>query len=89
MEEENRLTIGVLALQGAFIEHVRSLHATDEKIKVVMVKKESDLSGLQGLIIPGGESTTMKIVGRRQPGLLEALQKWIQNGNPTMVTIAD
>lgn len=83
--EENSLTIGVLALQGAFIEHAKSLHATGVPVKVVMVKKESDLSGLHGLIIPGGESTTMKIVGSRQMGFLEALKQWIWDGNPTMV----
>ncbi|KGK89425.1 glutamine amidotransferase [Desulfosporosinus sp. HMP52] len=49
--------VGVLALQGAFREHRQVL----EKLgcDVVEVRKTSDLDGIQGLIIPGGESTTI------------------------------
>ena len=49
--------IGVLALQGAFVEHVKIL----EKLGVtaVQVRLPNDLDGLDGLIIPGGESTTI------------------------------
>ena len=53
----DRLTIGVLALQGAFREHVRVLGALGAN--VVEVRLPRDLSGLDGLVIPGGESTTI------------------------------
>ena len=48
--------IGVLALQGAFIEHV---HAGTARVETREVRLPSDLEGLDGLIIPGGESTTI------------------------------
>lgn len=51
------MKIGVLALQGAFREHVYSLEALD--VTAVAVRKPSQLEGLEGLIIPGGESTAI------------------------------
>ena len=49
------MQIGVLAVQGAFIEHIHML----EKLGVscVELRQRSDLSGIDGLILPGGEST--------------------------------
>lgn len=52
------LKIGVLALQGAVIEHIRAIEACGAE--AVAVKKVEQLEGLDGLIIPGGESTTMR-----------------------------
>jgi 5'-phosphate synthase pdxT subunit len=49
--------IGVLALQGAFREHARALRALDAE--VVEVRLPDELDGLDGLVIPGGESTTI------------------------------
>ena len=49
--------IGVLALQGAFREHVRALRAAGAD--VVEVRLPEQLDGLDGLVIPGGESTTI------------------------------
>lgn len=51
------MKIGVLALQGAFIEHVKMLESLGAT--AVQVRLPSDLEGLDGLIIPGGESTTI------------------------------
>jgi 5'-phosphate synthase pdxT subunit len=51
------LRIGVLALQGAFREHARALHALGAEVREVRLPDELD--GLDGLVIPGGESTTM------------------------------
>lgn len=51
------MKIGVLALQGAFIEHVKMLERLG--VTAVQVRLPSDLQGLDGLIIPGGESTTI------------------------------
>ena len=50
--------IGVLALQGDFAEHIEMLE--NLSAKAVKVKKHSDLNKLDGLIIPGGESTAIK-----------------------------
>jgi 5'-phosphate synthase pdxT subunit len=51
------LTIGVLALQGSFAEHIHILQ--DMEVTAVQVKLPHQLDGLDGLIIPGGESTTI------------------------------
>ena len=50
-------SVGVLALQGAFREHVRAL--ADVGLDAVEVRRADELAGLAGLVIPGGESTTM------------------------------
>jgi 5'-phosphate synthase pdxT subunit len=61
--------IGVLALQGAFIEHLDTLKSIG--VEGVRVREPADLDGVSGLIIPGGESTTMRQLidrwGLRQP----------------------
>ena len=51
------MKIGVLALQGAFIEHINILRELG--VEAVEVRLPDDLAGLDGLIIPGGESTTI------------------------------
>jgi 5'-phosphate synthase pdxT subunit len=51
------MKIGVLALQGAFIEHIKMLRELG--VEAVEVRLPADLEGLDGLIIPGGESTTI------------------------------
>ena len=51
------MKIGVLALQGAFIEHIKILRELG--VEAVEVRLPADLNGLDGLIIPGGESTTI------------------------------
>ena len=51
------MKIGVLALQGAFIEHINILRGLG--VDAVEVRLPADLEGLDGLIIPGGESTTI------------------------------
>ena len=51
------MTIGVLALQGAFIEHVYALERLGVTAREVRLPR--DLDGLDGLILPGGESTTI------------------------------
>ncbi len=52
------MKIGVLAVQGAFVEHVRVLDAIG--VEPVEVRLPEQLAGLSGLILPGGESTTMR-----------------------------
>jgi 5'-phosphate synthase pdxT subunit len=59
MEQSSQpsLRIGVLALQGAFIEHIKQLWSLG--VEGREVRLPADLDGLDGLIIPGGESTTI------------------------------
>ena len=64
------MKIGVLALQGAFIEHRKKLEKLG--VEVVEVRLPRDLEGLDGLIIPGGESTTIGKLAAEY-GLIEPL----------------
>lgn len=77
-------TIGVLALQGAFIEHVKILRRLGAETREVRLP--ADLDGLDGLIIPGGESTT---IGKLAVtfGLIEPLRTFAQQ-HPTWGTCA-
>jgi len=69
--------VGVLALQGDFSQHVHSLE--QQGIEVVMVKVPADLKDLDGLIIPGGESTTIaKLL--KSTKLDEAIKKRVKAG---------
>ena len=77
--------IGVLALQGAFAEHALMVRRTGAR--AVEVRKPEQLDGLDGLIIPGGESTTMGLVAARW-GLVEPLRRWVRQGRPTWGTCA-
>jgi 5'-phosphate synthase pdxT subunit len=79
------LTIGVLALQGAFQEHVKMLEKVG--VRAVEVRKPGELEGLDGLIIPGGESTSMALIAERW-GLVEPLRAWVHGGKPTWGTCA-
>ena len=67
------MKIGVLALQGAFIEHSKILQKLG--VDVVEVRLPHDLDGLDGLIIPGGESTTIGKLARRFD-LMEPLRQF-------------
>jgi 5'-phosphate synthase pdxT subunit len=68
---DRRPRIGVLALQGAFREHVRALR--DAGADAAEVRLPEQLDGLDGLVIPGGESTTMTKLARLY-GLDEAIR---------------
>lgn len=77
--------IGVLALQGAFREHVRALEACG--VRTRLVRLPDDMEGLDGLVIPGGESTTMTMLMERM-GLLEPVAGAVRGGLPTLGTCA-
>jgi 5'-phosphate synthase pdxT subunit len=79
------MTVGVLALQGAFIEHEKILRRLG--VEVVEVRLPAHLEGLDGLIIPGGESTTIGQVAERW-GLLEPLRAFARAGRPVWGTCA-
>jgi len=78
-------TIGVLALQGAFDAHVQHLNALE--VGVRLVKTEADLEEIDGLIIPGGESTTMSNL-LVASGLGQTLTQKIDDGFPIFGTCA-
>jgi len=77
--------IGVLALQGSFPLHIASLERCGARTR--RVRKPADLEGLSGLVIPGGESTTMENLALRC-GLFEALGKAGRDGLPIFGTCA-
>ena len=69
-----RPRIGVLAIQGDFAAHARALE--EAGADAVEVRKPAELEGLDGLILPGGESTTfLKFLER--DGFLESLQRFV------------
>lgn len=76
---DERLKIGVLALQGAFVEHYHLLEGLG--VTVVEVRLPEHLKRLDGLIIPGGESTAMGLIAERW-GLIGPLRAWVQSGKP-------
>ena len=82
----NSLKIGVLAVQGAFIEHEKIMDALGAKY--VELRQASDVSqSLDGIILPGGESSVQgKLL--RELGMFENLKALIQKGIPVLATCA-
>jgi 5'-phosphate synthase pdxT subunit len=76
---------GVLALQGAFIEHVQMLRSLG--LEAVEVRLPDQLPGLDGLIIPGGESTTIGKLALAY-GLVEPIRRLAKEGLPLWGTCA-
>jgi 5'-phosphate synthase pdxT subunit len=84
-EYEGRERIGVLALQGDVQEHVEILKKLG--VEPVEVRTVEDLAGLAGLIVPGGESTTIgKIMV--ESGLLDGIRSFFYKGGPVWGTCA-
>ncbi len=80
-----RPRIGVLALQGAFAAHARVL--TDLGAEAVEVRRPDQLDGVDGLVMPGGESTTMSML-LESSGLFDPLAKRLADGLPVLGTCA-
>jgi 5'-phosphate synthase pdxT subunit len=78
-------TIGVLALQGDVREHLAVLERLGAH--AIRVRRPAELEACDGLVVPGGESTTMAKLARTFE-LFEPLQKQIQQGMPTFGTCA-
>jgi 5'-phosphate synthase pdxT subunit len=77
--------VGVLALQGGFVEHVAALRRLG--VEAFPVRLPAELKGLSGLVIPGGESTTIgKLIG--DYGLTDGLNESIREGMPVLGTCA-
>ena len=80
-----KLKIGVLSLQGGVIEHINHIHRLGHE--GVEIKNLEDINGLQGIILPGGESTTIgKLL--RETKMLMPLREKIISGLPVWGTCA-
>lgn len=85
------MRIGIIAVQGAFIEHEKQLISIadhfNEQIECIQIRKKSDLENLDGIILPGGESTVQgKLL--RDLEIFDTLQAMILQGVPTLATCA-
>jgi 5'-phosphate synthase pdxT subunit len=79
------VVVGVLAIQGDFEAHAKMLAAAGAEPRVV--RSPEDLEGLDGLVMPGGESTTMTL-GIEREGLAEPLRSLVRSGTPVLGTCA-
>ena len=79
------MTIGILAIQGSVIEHKRALEKLG--VSVSEVRLPENLKGIDGIILPGGESTTISKLMKRF-GLFDELKKKISEGLPAWGTCA-
>jgi 5'-phosphate synthase pdxT subunit len=79
------MAIGVLALQGDFEAHAKMLRGLGAEVREVRVP--ADLEGLDGLVMPGGESTTMTL-GIAREGLGDPLKDFVRSGKPVLGTCA-
>jgi pyridoxal 5'-phosphate synthase pdxT subunit len=79
------MKIGVLALQGAFIEHVRTFRSIG--VEAVEVRLPADLQGVSGLTLPGGESTAIRRLIDRW-GLRQPILDLAESGAPIFGTCA-
>ena len=78
------MVVGVLALQGGFAAHARILASLGAEVREV--RTVADLEGLDGLVMPGGESTTMTL-GVEREGLAEPLRAFARRA-PVLGTCA-
>ena len=79
------MQIGILAVQGAFIEHKHAM----EKLgaSCIEIRQKKDLDSIDGIILPGGESTVQgKLI--HELDMFEPIQKKINNGLPVLATCA-
>ena len=79
------MTVGILALQGAVREHAAVLEQLGRRVS--LVRRPEDLAGLQGLVLPGGESTAIARLARPS-GLLTAIRDRADDGLPVFGTCA-
>jgi len=88
----NELLIGVLALQGDVEENIKAatyaLAEMNQKGKVISVRYPDEIMKIDGLIIPGGESTVMGLLIAIKNGLLDSINKVLQKRLPIIGTCA-
>ncbi|MBW2273893.1 MAG: pyridoxal 5'-phosphate synthase glutaminase subunit PdxT [Deltaproteobacteria bacterium] len=85
MERDPRPRVGVLAIQGDVEAHARALEGVGARPETVL--REKDLDGLAGLVLPGGESTTIAM-GLERLRLYEPLRAFAEAGNAVLGTCA-
>lgn len=84
---ERHIRIGVLALQGAFIEHIQALKKLGVDCFEIRQKQDLKTGAIDALILPGGESTVMgKLLHELE--LFDEMKQMIQNGLPVFGTCA-
>ncbi|CAO3676014.1 unnamed protein product [Rhizopus stolonifer] len=81
-----QVIVGVLALQGAFLEHINMLNKIPQVKEAISVRTEEQLNYVDALIIPGGESTAMALIAERC-NMLEPIRAFVQK-KPTWGTCA-
>ncbi|MBA4537675.1 pyridoxal 5'-phosphate synthase glutaminase subunit PdxT [Bacillus aquiflavi] len=79
------MKIGVLGLQGAVAEHIRAIEKLG--VEAINIKKKEQLEEIDGLILPGGESTTMRRL-IDQYDFMDSLKQFAQNKKPMFGTCA-
>ena len=79
------MLVGILALQGDFTEHSRTVNLIDEDY--ILIKNSKQLKGIKALILPGGESSSMNIIQKNED-LFTSIKSLIQSGIPTLGTCA-
>jgi len=81
------MKIGILNLQGGIVEHIyllrKAFHNKGINGEVIMIEDKEGLKKIDGLIIPGGESTTMGVLLAKS-NMVDALREFILKGHPTM-----
>lgn len=77
--------VGVLAIQGDVAEHAAALRRCGAEVRPV--RRPADLEGLDGIILPGGESTAIGLLAR-EDGVLEALKRYVERGGAAWGTCA-
>ncbi len=87
------LRIGIAMLQGAREEHASAIDSAAKEmaldVDIVELRNSHDISNLDALVLPGGESTTMRLASKYR-GLLEGIFEWIESNpeSPVMGTCA-
>ena len=79
------MLVGILALQGDFTEHSKTINLIDEDY--ILIKNSKQLKGIEALILPGGESSSMNII-QKNKDLFTSIKSLIQTGIPTLGTCA-
>jgi 5'-phosphate synthase pdxT subunit len=79
------MKIGILAVQGAFIEHRKMLEALGAEC--IELRKKSDIGDIDGLVLPGGESTVQGQL-LKELDMFDTLKEKITNGLPVLATCA-
>ncbi|KAF9382767.1 hypothetical protein CPB97_006939 [Podila verticillata] len=85
-QQQKQIRVGVLALQGAFSEHIILLNTLPQVSEAVAVRNAKEIAEVDALVIPGGESTTMALIAERS-GFMPTLKEFVRT-HPTWGTCA-